>query len=51
MTLEEIMTQLSKQVDSDNIKLIHSYVNEKNSSLKDKKNNLLEQIEILRRKI
>lgn len=51
MTLDEIMQHLATETDSDAIKLITSFIAEKNSTLSDKKTAILENIAETRRKI
>ena len=45
------MTRLLAETDSDNIKLINSYICEKNALLTEKKQALIEHIETTRKKI
>lgn len=51
MTLDEIMHHLATETDSDSIKLITSFISEKNSTLSDKKSVILENIAETRRKV
>lgn len=51
MTLDEIMHHLATETDSDSIKLITSFISEKNSTLSDKKTVILENIAETRRKV
>jgi ferritin len=49
MQLEEIMELVQKEIDSDNIKLIHTFVQEKNEALAEKKALLLAELEKVRK--
>lgn len=51
MGLEQIVALLQTETDSDNIKLIASFLNDKNQQLIDKKATLLDQLQVLRSKI
>lgn len=51
MNIEQIVTLLQTETDSDNIKLITTYLNEKNQLLIDKRNMLLEHLQNLRGKV
>lgn len=51
MTLDEIMHHLATETDSDSIKLITSFITEKNSALSDKKTAILNDIAETRRKV
>lgn len=51
MQLEEIMELVQKEIDSDNIKLIHTYVQEKNEALAEKKALLLAELDKVRKGI
>jgi hypothetical protein len=51
MTMDEIMLHLSTETNSDNIKLITNYIAEKNSTLTEKRNALLNELATTRNKI
>ena len=51
MTLLQIMEHLSTETDSDNIKLITSFLHDKNDLLLDKRTALLERLSSVRGKI
>lgn len=51
MTLEQIMAVLQIETDYDNIKMITSFLNDKNQQLLDKRKSLLENLQSVRAKV
>ena len=51
MTLDQVMDRNQAETDSDNIRMITSYLNDKNQLLIDKKTSLLDHLQSVRNKI